>query len=84
MKLRLTPLNIASALLLVLLISPWLPGAETKTGVANAVLLCVLTLLSFVADILFRSFLRNLKRIWIIELLFIIFAAVLILIIHQF
>ncbi len=84
MKIRLTPLNIASAALLVALIYPLIYNPAPVGKSANTVLLLCLVLLCAVSDILFRGFLRDLKRIWIIEILFIIFAAILLLIIHRF
>lgn len=84
MKIRLTPLNIASAVLLVILIYPLIDGQALLAGQLSKTLLLVLVLLCIVSDILFRGFLRDLKRIWIIEVLFIIFAAILLLIIHSF
>ena len=74
---RLTPLNIVSAVLILLAILPFLKasaGVETPVGFYYYILLVTLCVIS---DLLFRGLLRNLKRIWIVELSFIIFVAVL-------
>ena len=82
MNLRLTPLNIVSSLLIVgtayLLIYPnkdW-----SYPGILSLLLLFVLC---FITDIVFRRMIRNLKRIWLFELLFIIFVGFLILLIKS-
>lgn len=81
MNLRLTPLNIVSSVLLVsiayLLIFPDANGWRLL-GAASLFSIAALT---FITDILFRRLLKDLKRIWIIESVFIIFVAILILII---
>jgi len=74
---RLTPLNIVSAVLILLAALPFLRSsalAGTPVGFYYYILLVVLCVIS---DLLFRGLLRNLKRIWIVELSFIIFVAVL-------
>jgi hypothetical protein len=74
---RLTPLNIVSAILLLLASLPFLKasgGVETPVGFYYYILLVALCVIS---DLLFRGLLPNLKRIWIVELSFIIFVAVL-------
>ena len=83
MNLRLTPLNIVSSLLIVgtayLLIYP---NEDRKyPGVISLILLFVIC---FITDIVFRRLIRNLKRIWLFELLFIIFVGFLILLIRSF
>lgn len=81
---RLTPLNFASAFLLVLAVYPLFFGSEYFGKGLSTMLLLVLVLMCTISDILFRSFLRNLKRIWLIELLFVAFIVILLLIIHSF
>lgn len=74
---RLTPLNIVSAVLILLAALPFIKaagGAGTPVGFYYYMLLVALCVIS---DLLFRGLLRNLKRIWIVELSFIIFVAVL-------
>jgi hypothetical protein len=82
MNLRLTPLNIVSSLLIVgtayLLIYPNEDWAYP--GILSILLLFVLC---FITDIVFRRLIRDLKRIWLFELLFIIFVGFLILLIRS-
>lgn len=80
MKMRFTPLNLVCSALLVEMV--WL--AVSQRSFAQIGLLSLLLIISFISDLLFRRFLINLKRIWIVELVFIIFAVVLILIINKF
>lgn len=79
MKTRLTPLNVVSAALLVALVYP-LVNPNNSEKLLSAVLLLILVIICAVADIVFRGFLRDLKRIWIVETIFVIFVAILLLI----
>lgn len=79
MKTRLTPLNVVSAALLVALLYP-LVHAGSSEKLLSTVLLLILVIICAVADIVFRGFLRDLKRIWIVETIFVIFVAILLLI----
>jgi hypothetical protein len=84
MKLRLTPLNIVSSLLLVgiayLLFFPDDNGVR-ELGIIPLIILLVLSLIT---DQLFRRYIPVLKRIWLIELLFLIFVAVLMILIKLY
>ncbi len=81
---RLTPLNIISASLLVisacLLINADLGGWR----LLGTIPILVLVVLSFISDLFFRNLLSDIKRIWLFELVFIIFVAVLIVLIRTF
>lgn len=81
---RLTPLNIISASLLVisacLLINADLGGWR----LLGTIPILVLIVLSFISDLFFRNLLSDIKRIWLFELVFIIFVAVLIVLIRTF
>ncbi len=79
MKTRLTPLNVVSAALLVALVYP-LVNPDNSEKLLSTVLLLILVIICAVADIVFRGFLRDLKRIWIVETIFVIFVAILLLI----
>jgi len=79
---RITPLNLTSAVLLVIL-GYSIFGEETNDLGSSVWLLSGVLLLSVVSDILFRGILKNLKRIWLIELLFISLVVALMLIIKQ-
>lgn len=82
MKIRLTPLNVISSLLLVAVAWLFIFADDTGWRKLGAIPLIVLWFLSFISDIIFRRYLKGLRRIWIVELVFIIFVAVLILIIQ--
>ncbi|PRY50903.1 hypothetical protein B0I27_108111 [Arcticibacter pallidicorallinus] len=79
---RITPLNLTSAVLVVIL-GYTIFGEETNSVGTNVWLVAGILLLSVVSDILFRGILKNLKRIWLIELLFISFVVAMMLIIKQ-
>ena len=81
-NLRLTPLNIVCAMLLVAAAYMLLFPDEAGWRLLGSIPLFVIALICFIADIIFRRALRSLKRIWIVELIFIIFAAVLTLLIR--
>jgi hypothetical protein len=74
MKLRLTPLNIVIALLIVFAAFQILKSESEF--LIQSLSFILMALVCFIADIIFRRSFTALKRIWIIELLFIIFAAV--------
>ncbi|MDY0906768.1 hypothetical protein [Pedobacter sp. CFBP9032] len=88
MKLRITPLNIIGAIALGLaalnILSPKnnAPGHVDMSGFYLLILGCLI-LVTFVTDLIFRFTLKDLKRIWIIESLFIVFTTILILIIQK-
>lgn len=79
---RLSPLNFVSAALVVTLIYPLLDQKQSKVQPGWLSLVLVIVLCS-VADLLFRTFLRDLKRIWIVEVIFIIFAAIVLLVLGK-
>lgn len=83
MKLRLTPLNIISSVLIVSVAYLFIFADENGWRQLGSVPLIILFILSFVSDIIFRRLIQDLKRIWFFELLFIIFVAVLILLIKS-
>ena len=84
MNLRLTPLNIVSSVLLVGI--AWLLIFPDETGFRElgSIPLIVLLILSFISDQVFRRLIPELKRIWLIELLFLIFVAVLMVLIRVY
>ena len=79
---RVTPLNIASAVLVVILGYSIFGSATERPAIGTWQLAGVL-LLSIVSDIVFRGIVRNLKRIWMIELLFVSLVVALMLIIGR-
>ena len=84
MNLRLTPLNIVSSVLLVGI--AWLLIFPDENGFRElgSIPLIVLLILSFISDQVFRRLIPELKRIWLIELLFLIFVAVLMVLIRVY
>ena len=69
-RLRVTPLNIASALLLAGLL--W-QIIGSQIGMATIGWIFLLLLILVVADQFFRLMLRSLKRVWIAEGVFLVF-----------
>ncbi|MFC7523807.1 hypothetical protein ACFQRK_07650 [Parapedobacter sp. GCM10030251] len=71
-KLRITPLNIASALLMTWLL--WQVIAS-KVGISTVGWIFLLLLVLVITDQFFRLLLRSLKRVWIAEGIFAVFVA---------
>lgn len=89
MKFRLTPLNIVTSFAFALLaisffqVSPTGGSANFNMGSIYKILLSALILVAIVSDLIFRFTLKSLKRIWIIETLFIVFTVIFILILQK-
>jgi quinol-cytochrome oxidoreductase complex cytochrome b subunit len=81
--LRLTPLNIVTSVVLVWIAYLLLNQDEGGWRLLGTIPLFALVLISFVSDLLFRRFLKDIKRIWIIEVVFIIFVAVAMILIQR-
>ncbi len=84
MKLRLTPLNIVSSLLMASIAYLLLFHDENGFRKLGSIPLIIMLFLSFITDQIFRRFIPELKRIWLIELLFLIFVAVLMILIKLY
>ena len=88
MKLRITPLNIIGAAGLGLaafsIISPKgsTPRHVDMSGFYLLILGCLI-LVTFVTDLIFRFTLKDLKRIWIVESIFIVITVILMVIIQK-
>lgn len=87
MKIRLTPLNFATAFFLILAVYIWINGAAitgmTFPHLGGAISL-IFVLFAFVVsfmDIMFRNFFPDLKKIWLIELSFIFLVAIIFLLV---
>jgi len=78
MTLRFTPLNIISSVLLVSIAYLLIYPDENGWRHLGSIPLVILLVLSFISDLIFRRLIQDLKRIWLFELLFIIFVAMLI------
>ena len=83
MSIRITPLNITSSTLLVS--AAYLVIFADREGwrLLGTIPLLSMAVISIVADLLFRRAIVNLKRIWIVESLFIIFVGVLMLLLGR-
>ena len=87
MKARITPLNIITAIAFALLVVSFM-GTKSPcqhvdlTGFYKLILGC-LVLVTFITDLIFRFTLKNLKRIWVVEISFIIVSAILMLILQK-
>lgn len=88
MKLRITPLNIIGAAGLGLaafnILSPKdsTPRHIDMSGFYLLILGCLI-LVTFVTDLIFRFTLKDLKRIWIVESIFIVITVILMVIIQK-
>ncbi|WP_316736463.1 hypothetical protein [Pedobacter aquatilis] len=88
MKLRITPLNIISAISLGLVVANILgtknnaPRQIDMSGFYLFILGCLI-LVTFITDIIFRFTLKDLKKIWIVESIFVVFTVILIFIIQK-
>ncbi|MBO9673812.1 MAG: hypothetical protein J7577_10245 [Sphingobacteriaceae bacterium] len=88
MSLRITPLNIVSAIGLGLVAVHLLSDKATAPRQINMsgfylLILGCLILVTFITDLIFRFTLKDIKRIWVIELIFIVFAAILMAILQK-
>lgn len=87
-KLRLTPLNIVIALALVLLMIMLFQPSSTNKAISNfnglyQLILAALIVVCFIADMIFRFTIKNLKRIWFVETFFIALTVILFLILQK-
>jgi hypothetical protein len=84
MKLRFTPLNLVSSFVLVSICYQLFFPDENGFRELGSIQLIILLILSFIADQVFRRYIPQLKRIWLIEVLFLIFVAVLMVLIKLY
>ncbi|PYF73903.1 hypothetical protein [Pedobacter nutrimenti] len=88
MKIKLTPLNLVSASFLViaawLLINKQAPDHSKSIDLSKILIgfSLLIVVVAFISDQIFRKFIPELKKIWIIESVFIIFAVLLFFIIR--
>jgi hypothetical protein len=82
MKLKITPLNFASAFFLFAAVYSWIFGVRISglhLAVISASIGWIFLLFAIVVsfmDILFRNFFADIKKLWLIELSFITLAAI--------
>jgi hypothetical protein len=82
-RIRFTPLNFLAALLLAGLAYLWIFADETGWRFLGSIPVLVLLLLCLLSDIFFRFYFKELKRIWIVETLFLIFVLLMIYILQD-
>ena len=83
MNLRLTPLNVVSSVLLVSIAYLLIDADESGWRELGAIPLLVMFALCFISDLVFRRLIPDIKRIWLFELLFLIFVALLMVLIRM-
>jgi len=87
MKLRITPLNIIGAAAAVsscyLFLTPNASYPNMNTNGLFAWGLLILVLVTFITDLIFRFTLKALKRIWIVESIFIVITIILMAILQK-
>ena len=84
MKLRLTPLNIVSSILLVCMAYLLIYPDQSGWRELGSLPLFLMFALSFITDLVFRRLLPDIKRIWFFELVFLIFVALFMVLIRMF
>jgi hypothetical protein len=87
MKFRITPLNFTSAFFLIIAVYSWVYGVKISGvqfkqmgATIGWIFLLFAVVVSFM-DIMFRNFLVETKKIWIVELSFITLAAIIFLLV---
>ena len=89
MKFRLTPLNIITSLGFAFLaisffnVRPEGGLANINMGTFYKIILSSLIVVSVITDLIFRFILKDLKKIWFVELFFIAFTIILFLILQK-
>ncbi|MBC6109848.1 hypothetical protein ACFOG5_08280 [Pedobacter fastidiosus] len=87
MNVRITPLNIvtsiAFAFLVVSIFQTKTTGQHFDMGGFYKLILGCLIVVTFITDLIFRFSFKSLKRIWVVELVFIVIAAILMLILQK-
>jgi len=87
MKFRITPLNICSALFLILAVYIWINGASitgsqyVHLGTAISLIFLLFAFVVAFLDIMLRNFFPVTKSLWIVELSFITLAAIIFLLV---
>ncbi|MFC4212544.1 hypothetical protein ACFOWA_15195 [Pedobacter lithocola] len=88
MRLRITPLNIVGAIALGLMVVNLFtkkvsaPRQIDMSGFYLMILGCLIVV-TFITDLIFRFTLKDLKRIWMVESIFIVLTAILMVIIQK-
>ena len=88
MKFRITPLNFASAFFLIIAVYSWIYGVKIsgyqfkQMGTTIGWIFLLFAVVVSFMDIMFRNFLAETKKIWIVELSFITLAAIIFLLLR--
>lgn len=88
MKFKITPLNVVSALFLVLTVYVWINGAATvgmkvrQLGTAIGWIFLFFAFAVSFLDVMLRNFFPETKKIWIVELSFITLTAIIFLLVR--
>jgi hypothetical protein len=89
MKFRITPLNFATALFIVLAVFTWLFKPVSVTGIEYkqwtgtiALIFLLFAVMSTFLDLIFRNYFLQTKMLWMVEISFIIFTAVIYLLVR--
>jgi len=87
MKSRITPLNIVTSIAFALLVLSFFQHPQNSQqfnfgGFYKLILGCLI-LVTFITDLIFRFTLKNLKRLWMVELTFIVTTAILMVILQK-
>ncbi|PTQ96737.1 hypothetical protein C8P68_104225 [Mucilaginibacter yixingensis] len=91
MKLRVTPLNLATAVFLFLAVYIWIFGAAVVGGpyqqlhLGNAIawVMLLFAFVVFVLDLMLRNYFQETKKLWLIELSFVVLAAIIFLLVKR-
>ncbi len=89
MKFRITPLNFATAFFIVLAFITWFYKPVSVTGTQYvrmsgtiALIFLLFAVMSWFLDMMFRNFFLQAKMLWMVELSFIVFTAVIYLLVR--
>ncbi|WP_207425425.1 hypothetical protein [Pedobacter sp. SYSU D00535] len=83
MKTKLTPLNILTSAFFVAAIYSLLFPKSGDWGQMGSMPFWIFALFAFISDLIFRTYVKEIKRIWIVEMAFIIFAGVLVILVQK-
>lgn len=87
MKFRLTPLNIVAALALAFFVVSFFQSEPTSRHVdvrgLFKIVFGAIVVVAFITDMIFRFIFKDLKRIWLVELVFIALTVILFLLLQK-
>jgi len=89
MKVKVTPLNFATAFFLILAVYVWINGAQVmgfhhlQLGTAIGWIFILFAFVVSFLDIIFRNFFPEVKKLWLVELSFITLTAIIFLMVKH-